>query len=177
MKSDLGVDFRDALVDFDTLMRPHESANVPARFCALVMSNLHPLRLRAVHLLQRVEAVDTYGRAFRRPLNDKAAVLRNYRYCIAFENDLYPGCVTEKAIDAWMASAIPLWLGSDPAGYLNVRCLVDLASLGSLSALVECVQELERDLNEWAAKFAEPFLQRAFDHHQVVNSLKEVLDG
>jgi hypothetical protein len=177
VKSGIGVDFREGLTDFDTLMRPRVIADVPARFCTVVMSNPHPLRLRAIRELERLGVVDTYGRAFGRPIKNKADVLKHYRYCIAFENDLYPGYVTEKAVDAWTAGAVPLWWGSDPAEYLNPRCLVNLASLGSLSELAECLRELERDQGGWAAKAAEPLLLKPFDHQRVVTCIKEVLDG
>jgi Glycosyltransferase family 10 (fucosyltransferase) C-term len=177
VKSGLGVSYRYGLVDFQTLLRPRTAARTPERFCAAVVSNPHPLRFRAIRALERLGPVDTYGRAFGRPVADKAAVLRRYRYCIAFENDLYPGYVTEKAIDAWTAGAVPLWWGSDPAAYLNPRCLVNLASVGGIAALVECVRELERDQAAWTAMAAEPFLLKPFDHGRVVGAIKDVLGG
>ena len=42
------------------------------------------------------------------------AVARNYRYFLCFENDLYPGYVTEKPIEAWASGSVPLWRGIDP---------------------------------------------------------------
>ena len=177
VESNIGVNLREGLVNSEVLVQPRMITDVPPRFCAVVMANPHPLRMRAIRVLEQLGTVDTYGRAFGRPISDKAAILRDYRFCIAFENDLYPGYVTEKAVDAWIAGAVPLWWGSDPAGYLNQSCLVNVASLGSLSALADCLRELERDQSAWAAKAAEPLLLRVFDHQRVVNSIREVLGG
>jgi hypothetical protein len=177
VESDTGVSFRERPAALDALLKPRVVADTRQRFCAVVMSNPHPLRIRAIQALERLGPVDIYGWAFGRPIKDKTAILRDYRFCIAFENDLYPGYVTEKPVDAWMAGAVPLWWGSDPAGYLNPRCLVDLAALGSLAALGEHVRELERDQAAWAAKAAEPLLLKPFDHQHVVNSIMDVLDG
>lgn len=177
VESGVEVSFRERPAAVDTLLRARVVADARQRFCAVVMSNPHPLRMRAIRALERLGPVDTYGPAFGRPIKDKAAVLRHYRFCIAFENDLFPGYVTEKPVDAWLAGAVPLWWGSDPAGYLNPASLVDLASLGSLAALVDYVEELDRDHDAWAAKAAQPLLLKAFDHQHVVNRIKALLDA
>lgn len=46
-------------------------------------------------------------------VSSKRTVLRQYRFCICYENAVYPGYVTEKMLDAMFAGCIPIYQG-DP---------------------------------------------------------------
>jgi len=150
---------------------------VPPRFCAAVMSNPHPMRLRAIEALRSIGRVDVYGRAYGRPLADKAAVLSEYRFNLAFENDLYPGYVTEKVIDAWSAGCVPLWWGIDPAGYVDPQSVVNLAECGSLRTFLDVVAALDADNDGWRAMAEHKLMMRRFDHEEVIRAIRSLAES
>ena len=125
------------------------SAQRPRDIAAFV-GNPHPARMRAIELLSHYVDVDLYGRLVQRPVNDFFSLASQYKAVLCFENDLYPGYVTEKAVRAWFAGAIPLWWGDDAAGLLNSAALLNAANK-PLKSFIEEVMELLTDndrLNE-----------------------------
>lgn len=82
-------------------------ADRPGFACA-IFRNAEPKRLEAIRALRTLGQVDVYGSGNGREVATKAEVLREYRFCICFENDVYPGYVTEKVFDAWAGGCIPV---------------------------------------------------------------------
>ncbi len=59
---------------------------------------------------------------------DKLAFLRHFRFNIAFENEAFPGYLTEKIVDAFTAGCVPVYYGDphvertfSPAAFVHVR--------------------------------------------------------
>jgi hypothetical protein len=70
------------------------------------------------------------------PALEKVATLSNYRFALCFENTAFPGYVTEKIFDCFVAGCIPIYLGAPdirdllPAGsFIDARDFSDLAGL------------------------------------------------
>lgn len=142
---------------------PHVSAN--QRFMCAFIGKWTPMRRHAIELFSQLGTVDVFGRAGTRELEFKDDVQGQYKFCLCFENDLYPGYVTEKAFEAWALQAIPVWWGYDPAGYINEAAVVDVAKLG-LGAATARIQELLND-NDLRAEFvSRPVLSRRPDLHR-----------
>ncbi len=58
--------------------------------------------------------VNSGGKTFNNiggPINDKIKIFSNHNFNIAFENSSYPGYVTEKITDAFIANTIPIYWG------------------------------------------------------------------
>jgi hypothetical protein len=87
-------------------------------------------------------------------------IAKDFRFVLCFENDLYPGYVTEKPFEAWATGAVPLWWGDDPAGYVNEEAVVNAARFNSLSDFAESVAEIDADHCLWEAKVSAPILLR-----------------
>lgn len=153
------------------LLTPRVVRHVPPRFCAAVMTNPHPLRRRLVNALSSIGAVDVYGRGFGKPIDSKAEILSQYRFAIALENDLFPGYVTEKAVEAWHAGAVPLWWGDDRAHLLNQDAMLNLASYQNLASFVSAVNEVEADRSRWLPIAQAPILARSFDHQPIIDAI------
>jgi hypothetical protein len=67
---------------------------------------------------------------------DKVAVMSNYRFALCFENIAYPGYVTEKIIDCFVAGVIPIYLGAPDIesliprdAFVDAREFIDLVNL------------------------------------------------
>lgn len=120
------------------------------RFACFFVSNMTADRLRLIEGLSRLGEVDVYGRAGKLgPVTDKVSVASKYRFMICPENDLFPGYVTEKVVDAWASGCVPIWWGIDQAGILNPRALVNLAASENLEDLVEQVNHVNTNEDEW----------------------------
>jgi len=157
-----------------TLLAPRDHRQVPPRFACLLASNPHPVREIIVRELKKIGHVDLFGRAYGRPVESKEQLLSQYRYVICPENDLYPGYVTEKAIEAWVAQSIPIWWGSDPAGYLNPLAIVNAAAT-SLDGLADTVNSLEGTAGAWEEMSSRPILRKQFHYDDCIDFLKRQL--
>lgn len=144
-------------------------------FCCAILRNPDPVRLKAIELLNRIGPVDIYGPLARKPVPSKASIFRQYRFALVFENDLYPGYVTEKAFDAWHCGSIPLYWGLDSAESLNPKAIVNMATLADPFELVEAVADLERDPDSMGEMASLPLLLRKPDSAPVIELVRRVL--
>ena len=118
-----------------------------------------------VKALGALGQVDIFGPGSGKPVGTKLEVATQYRYVLCPENDLYPGYVTEKALEAWATGAIPIYWGSDHYSDLNPKAMINLATLDSMDELVERVRHLETNPDDAAAMRAQPILTKAPDIH------------
>ncbi len=153
-----GSIFTSAMPSWEKLLQPRDPGARRPHFACAFINNPEPMRLHAIQDLREVGQVDVYGGAVGRPVPDKAAVARDYRFIVCFENDIYPGYVTEKPLEAWATGAVPLWRGADPAGYLNDAAMINAASFTSLGDFSEEVATVDADSARWASTAALPIL-------------------
>ena len=144
------------------------------RFACAFIGNPTRMRSHAIELLSRLGAVDVFGAAAGRPVTNQATVAREYRYMLCFENDLYPGYVTEKPLDAWANGCVPLWWGSDPAELINPHALLNAADLG-LEGMIERIGFLESDPASLKALGDQRVLARAPDLSAALEAVRTVL--
>ena len=153
------------------------SVNTDSRpkFACAFLGKAGGLRHHAISALTRLGPVDVFGPAVGRPVPNKFDIARDYRFMLCFENDLYPGYVTEKPFDAWATGAIPLWWGSDPAGFVNPRAVVNLARFPDLSSFVDHIGGLAQDQGEIARVAGEPILAKAPDMPAIEGRLRDII--
>lgn len=75
----------------------------------------HMQRLKLVHALHGENICDMFGNGFQY-VENKIDTLSPYKYSIAMENTATPEYITEKAMDCWLAYAMPLYMGSSDMG-------------------------------------------------------------
>ena len=107
---------------------------------------LHDERYMALFHLQSMKALDLYGHGWEgrgKPCEDKIATIRDYQFCLAYENGVYPGYVTEKAIDCFVAGVIPIYRGApDLDEYLPRKAFIDPNEFSSWSSLVQYLKSM-----------------------------------
>jgi hypothetical protein len=143
-------------------------------FACAFINNPEPMRIHAVQELSRLGRVDVFGRVTGRRIGRKQDVARNYRYVLCFENDVYPGYVTEKPFEAWSAGCVPLWRGDDPEGYLDPEALINAAKTG-IDGMVDQVAAIEADLTLWEQVASKPLLRRIPDLGPVLSSIRSLV--
>jgi len=131
----------------NALMEPRKLSDDKKKFVCAFISNPEPTRMRALEELSRYGDVEIYGPHTGRPVASKYEVARNFRFMLCFENDLFPGYVTEKLLDAYICNTVPLYwgdFGREP--HINRNSLINAAdheSLESFSHLVGTLPEVE----------------------------------
>ena len=144
-------------------------------FVCAFLGKTSGLRMHALEALRQRGRVEVFGPAVGRPVKDKMTIARHFKFVLCFENDLYPGYVTEKPFDAWGTGAIPLWWGSDPAGYLNEDCLLNLTHFAGIEAFADAVADLSVNGALGQAISERPILTRAPDMLAIENRVRRAL--
>lgn len=152
--------FTSAMPTWQEMIEPREPQRERPKFACAFINNPEPMRFHAIRALSEVGQVDVFGSAVGRPVPDKRATARDYRFVVCFENDVYPGYVTEKPFEAWATGAIPLWRGSDPAGYLNPEAVINAVNYGDLRSFAEAVSLVNDHPQAWSDKASQPVLLR-----------------
>jgi hypothetical protein len=141
-------------------------------------SELYKDRLDAIHHFSHSTDFDLFGRGWSDRTNlsgpeakavarsyrgeipafEKVATLSNYRFALCFENTAFPGYVTEKIFDCFVAGCIPIYLGAPdikdlvPAGsFIDARDFRDLVGLESF--IRDLRPEVARDYVTAATNF------------------------
>jgi len=146
----------------------------PNFVCAFV-GNAEPVRIRAIQALQTIGRVDVFGAAVGLPVPHKYEIARDYRFMLCFENDLYPGYVTEKALEAYECGCIPLWRGLDAANVLNAGAVINAANFQSLKDFANYVQAVDSSPKRKEAYSREPLFTTQPDLGAVMVSMKDLL--
>lgn len=147
-----------------------------AGFIAAFINNPHPMRLRAIRDLSKVGEVDLFGRSVNNYIEDKIGRAEKYWFNLCFENDLYPGYVTEKILEAWISKSVPLYWGSDQAGILNSDAYVNFNDFKSLVDFVDFVSVLYLDKARMVEMINQPLLNQAFDYEAILDFLIKGLE-
>jgi len=138
------------------------------KFCAFVVSNpKNIVRNEAFKILNNYKPVDSAGKLYNNVGNiifaglgggggelKKHNFLKDYRFCIAYENSSSNGYTTEKLLHAKAAGCVPIYWG-DPAvsedfderGFINLR---------DNSTLLDRVKELEENPEKWSEMASVP---------------------
>lgn len=149
------------------------------KFCVAFIGKAYPYRLHAIEALSRFGQVDVFGSVNRRGKRfkpeSKIDIAKDYRFMFAFENDLYPGYVTEKAPEAWATGAIPLYWGLESDKYFNPKSMINALDFPSLASFAEHVAEVGSSPDKWTEIASQPLLQREPSLEQAINRIREIL--
>jgi GR25 family glycosyltransferase involved in LPS biosynthesis len=143
------------------------------KFCAFVVSNpTNPARNAAFQWLSEYKRVDSAGRHMNN-MGDgifagagggggelrKLEFLRDYKFCLAYENNSARGYTTEKFLHAKAAGCIPIYWG-DPAVErdFSLAGAIDARDFKSPDELIEAVRRIDENDSEWLKRFAVPAL-------------------
>lgn len=164
----------------DEMLTPREARlNKRQKFCAAFIGKAYPFRMHALSALSSIGKVDVFGGIARNTRQSRAdykyEVSQQYKFVFCFENDLFPGYVTEKAPEAWGTGAVPLYWGSDPKGYLNQKAMLNLANYPTLENYVQGVAQVNEDKDLWMEIANQPFLQKRPNLDEVLKTIRNQL--
>lgn len=134
---------RGVRVDAPALLKRREMTYGPKKFACAFINNPHPIRLRAIEELKRHGDVEVFGKYSGRPVVSKYEIARNFKFSLCFENDLFPGYLTEKLLDAYACETVPLYwgdLGSER--HLNRDAFVNAKDFETLTDFASFISNL-----------------------------------
>lgn len=165
-----------AYEDIRELLRPKDIDSIVStktRFCEFTYSN--PLAQERIHFfkaLSKYKKVDSFGRvlnntpgvegsADRFSLNWKnyrRGFLAPYKFSIAFENESYPGYVTEKILYPMLTNTIPIYWGNpEICEDFNTKSFINCHEYQDFEAVVERVIEVDNYEGLYRQYLSEPY--------------------
>jgi hypothetical protein len=160
------------LLTMKELMEPRRLERAaPTKLACAFIGNAHPMRTRAIQELAKLGDVEVFGKSVGRPVKYKAEIASEFKYMICFENDLYPGYVTEKALDAYHSGTVPLYWGDfGTSDTINRSAVLNLADYQSLNEFVDSVSQISE--STYKELYEQPFLSQKPNLDPLLNFLK-----
>lgn len=151
---------------YDDLLKPRESENVVSqqrKFCCFLVSNPNAKeRIEFFHLLNSYKKVDSGGMVLLNidnpvPPGTELEWIKNYKFCIAFENTSYPGYTTEKLTNALAVNTVPIYWGNPIVEKdFNTNAFINAHDYSSFEAVVNEVRKVDNDPTRYQNILSEP---------------------
>lgn len=132
------------ITDPEKLVLGRNMNPIKKKFVAAFINNAEPTRMRAIEELSKYGKVDIFGKASGVLVESKLDVAKDYAYVLCFENDLYPGYITEKLLDAYLCGSVPLYwglLGREP--HINRKSFINATDFPTIESFAKFVGELD----------------------------------
>ena len=151
--------------DPQTLLEPRISqSEKPKGVCAFI-SNGEPTRLRAIDELSKWIDVDVYGPWVNKPVPNKHQIAKGYKYTLCFENDLFPGYITEKIFDCFYSGTVPIYYGApDVEKYIDSKAFVDFRNFKNFKELDSYLKNISNIEYEKIKNAGKEFIIRGASH-------------
>lgn len=122
--------------------------NEDRKFCNFLYSNDKAKeRIDFFKQLKKYKNVDSGGRVMNNIgyfVDDKIDFLRQYKFTIAFENTSYPGYTTEKLLQPFIASSIPIYWGNPLISRdFNTKSFINCHDYESFDEVIDRVIEID----------------------------------
>lgn len=135
------------------------------KFCSFVYSNnmfADSCRIDFFHALSNYKHIDSGGGLLNNiggKVDDKLEFIKNYKFCIAFENSAYDGYITEKMIDPMIVNSIPIYWGNPrPQLDFNPKSFINVRDYSSYNELIEYIKYLDENDDAYIEKLNEPWI-------------------
>ena len=162
---------RDISLEDILLKRSLERTSLSDRkFACVFLANPQPTRLRLIDELSKYGQVDVFGLHSGKPVVNKYEVASKYNFTICPENDLFPGYVTEKLLDAYVCETVPLYwgdLGADKK--INRKAHLNLRDYDSIEDFAKKTASIT--FEEYRELYEQPFLTEGLDPHNLAEFL------
>lgn len=132
-------------------------------FCCIFANHLDNTRYSLIKELSKVGQVDLFGYAGKQIVKDKKLVASKYKFILCPENDLYPGYVTEKLLEAYQTKALPIYWGMDTFGFFNPKAYVNVTSFQNVSDLLDRISALNSNEVIFNEFIQSPLLLKPYD--------------
>ncbi len=131
-------------------------------FCSFVVSNGFGQKERKefFELLSKYKKVDSGGKYLNNigyRVEDKNQFQSKHKFCIAFENTVYPGYTTEKLIQAFAVDTLPIYYGNPKIDEeFNDKAFINCHKFDNFEDVVKEVIRLDNDDKAYLEMMSQP---------------------
>jgi hypothetical protein len=111
-------------------------------------SNQDPFRVAMLNRMETKMPVVKFGLGFSNPVSSKLNASKDFLFQLCPENDVYPGYITEKLIEAWVCECVPIWRGGMTDSRFNPQAFIDVTGLSITDAVEKVMGYSKSELNE-----------------------------
>ena len=155
------------LVNRDLLT--NKNIKVNKHFCSFVASNESGERINFAKKLDSIKKIDSGGKLlnstgkFVKGRGDqkwKIKYLSQFRFNIAFENEIGNGYVTEKIFHPMCVNSIPIYWGSDfSTTDFNEESFINVNQFNSFDDAIKKVLDLENNIDQYISMLSQPWFK------------------
>ena len=177
----------------ELIKQPGEENTILAqkkKFCSFFTSHARaPLRLKFFEKLSKYKQVDSagsymnnIGRTIPYSREAKLSFMREYKFYMAFENDLVPWYTTEKIAEGMATRCIPIYWGNPHvAEDFNPKSFLNYSDFPNDEALIERIIEIDRNDELYREYLREPFFydnkpSKYFDETRTLDFLTRCIE-
>jgi hypothetical protein len=176
MKSTKETFWGQDVPQISSLLKKRKFQTSKRKFCCSFVGKTYAMRFHAIEELSKISAIDVFGQSVRNVRKFPGRDARKYKFCLCFENDVYPGYVTEKPLEAYIAGTVPLYFGHDIEGYLNPKAMINLLDFTDITEWIKYVKKVHSNEKLYKYHFEQPILLRKPDVSDAVNLIRKILD-
>ena len=167
--------FTEQIVNQESLLQPRVIGRVvyeSREFCCAFIGNHAGFRLGILRELERVHPINTFGSFYGEFVPDKSIKAERYNFSFAFENNLYPGYVTEKLLESYLCSNVPIYWGEDTFRYFNPKSFINFHGFDSVDSFIETVREVGTNKSLYEEMYSQPLLLKKYSIDDLVSKLR-----
>lgn len=156
------------------------------KFCAFIHSNSNaPKRNEFFSKLSNYKKVDSGGSSFNNigfKVSDKIEWLKDYKFCMCFENYSENGYLTEKLLEGMMGGCVPIYWGSESCNSeFNEKSFINWHKYGNDDDVIKKIIELDSDPEKYKTIYREPYLinnapNLYMNEERIINFLKDIIN-
>lgn len=145
-------------------------------FCTFI-NNATPMREYAVNAIKEEFNLDLFGSISGNYLKRKVDISSKYKYILCFENDSYPGYVTEKLLHAYALDAVPVYWGDlGREENINRKAFINVSDFRNLNEVVMALKSMS--LNDYKQIYEQPLFRNIPNYNYYLNCiLKKFKNG
>lgn len=142
------------------ILNRHKIVKEKTKFCNFTYSNPVQSRIEYFMRLREYKQVDSTGSLLNNTkytMCNKSIELSDYKFTIAFENDLYPYYVTEKLLEPLVAGSVPIYWGADEAKIdFNPKSFIFVRDYSDFSESIEYIKTIDSNKDTYLDYLKEP---------------------
>lgn len=142
----------------DELLKPRKLESEKHTSVIAFVGNPESVRLWAISSMESHIEFVKYGRFYGRFTPEKYSLASKHKFILTFENDLYPGYVSEKLVENYAAGSVPIYRGlfNPSESHFNPKAYVDCSNFSDFK---KCAIFLEgMSSAEYQRIYEEPLL-------------------
>jgi hypothetical protein len=156
------------------------------KFCAFIHSNSNASKRNDFFFkLSQYKKVDSGGMAFNNigyRVDNKLEWLKDYKFCMCFENYSEYGYLTEKLLEGMLGGCIPIYWGSESCiEEFNKKSFINWHEYGNDDEVIKKIIELDNNSDMYKDVYNQPYLidnkpNEYMSDDRVINFLKKIFD-